>query len=189
MPDSDKGNDLDSHERNLQLDNDIVLDSTGSSSGFDLSIVGDTNNGIGEDFNGPTPDQEKPVEDGPFVDEIEDTQLHPVKAAINGIKGKKKRKTINDILGFSKVNSRYKKGGGSKKKCVVLRSAVAAEALSASISSDGIANRNRIILNKAQTIWELNKLVGIGYEGDEEEVISKIAEKIAEENDNASYQF
>jgi len=61
---------------------------------------------------------------------------------------------------------------------VVLRSAVAAATLSASVSSGGINNRNRILLNEAQSIWEINKLNGIGYDGDEEEVISKIAEMI-----------
>lgn len=61
---------------------------------------------------------------------------------------------------------------------MVLRSAVSAAALSASLSSDGINNRNRILLNEAQTIWEMNKLYGIGYDGDENEVISKIVEMI-----------
>lgn len=74
-------------------------------------------------------------------------------------------------MGFSKVNTGNK--GKKNKKCVVLRSAIATAALSASISSKGISNRNKILLNEAQAIWTVDK---INYDGDENEVISKIAE-------------
>lgn len=111
---------------------------------------------------------------------VEEVQLvGPIKAVVNNAKGKKKRKTIEDILGFSKVNTQSNKGRKNKHKCVVFRSAVTAAALSASISSEGIVNRNRIILNEAQAIWECNKIIGVGYDGEEEEVISKIAEMVA----------
>lgn len=69
---------------------------------------------------------------------------------------------------------------------MVLRSTVAAAALSASISSEGFVNRNRILLNQAQTIWEINKAFGIGYHGDEAEVISKIADMEAQNMDRAA---
>ncbi|KAI8567311.1 hypothetical protein RHMOL_Rhmol02G0111300 [Rhododendron molle] len=76
----------------------------------------------------------------------------PIKAVINGVKGKKKRKTIDDILGFTRVNSLNNKSRNNKPKCAVYRFAVAALALSASISSDGVTNRNRIILDEAEAI-------------------------------------
>lgn len=58
---------------------------------------------------------------------------------------------------------------------MLLRSAVAAAA-SESISTEEILNRNNLILSEAQAIWECNKIMGIGYEGDENEVISKIVQ-------------
>lgn len=65
------------------------------------------------------------------------------------------------------------KGGRRKKqKCVVFRSAIDAAALS--VSSDGINNRNRIILNESQAAWTVTKIVGTDYLGNDEEVISKI---------------
>lgn len=108
------------------------------------------------------------------------------KVAIKGIKGKKKRKTIEDILGFSKITLQKQKGRRDKKKCVVFRSAVEAAALSVFVSSDGIVNRNRILLNEAQAIWSVNKTMGIGYDGDEEEVISKIVEMEAQDMERAA---
>lgn len=48
---------------------------------------------------------------------IEDEPCHaPIKAAINGVKGKKKRKTIYDILRYAKVNSSNNKGRKNKQK-------------------------------------------------------------------------
>ncbi|KAG5532640.1 hypothetical protein RHGRI_027065 [Rhododendron griersonianum] len=108
-----------------------------------------------------------------------------IKAAINGVKGKKKRKTIDDILGITRVNSVNNKSRNNKPKCAVYRSAVAALALSASISSDGVINRNRIILDEAQAIWTCNKIMGLGYDGEEDEVISKFADMVAEDLDSA----
>ncbi|KAG5520652.1 hypothetical protein RHGRI_033285 [Rhododendron griersonianum] len=109
----------------------------------------------------------------------------PIKAAINGVKGKKKRKTIDDILGFTRANSFNNKSRNNKPKCVVYRSAVAALALSASISSDGVINRNRIILDEAQAIWTCKKIMGLGYDGEEDEVVSKFADMVAEDLDRA----
>lgn len=120
-------------------------------------------------------------EDGHQLDILEENQV-PIQAAIKGVKGKKKKKTIDEILGLSKANLCDRKGGRNKSKCVVLRSAVAAAALSASVSTEGISNRNKILLNEAQTIWAVNKIMGIGYNGEEEEVISKIAESLEAQN-------
>lgn len=116
--------------------------------------------------------------DGPHVDNLVEENQASIQAAIKGVKGKKKRKTINEILGLPKLKQGSKKGG---KKCVLFRSAVAAAALSASISSNGINNRNKILLDEAQAIWEVNKLY-MSYDGNEEEVISKIAELRAQDN-------
>ncbi|KAI8566658.1 hypothetical protein RHMOL_Rhmol02G0058800 [Rhododendron molle] len=88
---------------------------------------------------------------------------------INKVKGKKKRKTIDDILGFTRVSSFNNKSRNNKPKCAVYRSAVAALALSASLSSDGVINRNRIILDEAQAIWTCNKIMGLVYDGEEDE--------------------
>ncbi|KAG5550142.1 hypothetical protein RHGRI_015184 [Rhododendron griersonianum] len=115
----------------------------------------------------------------------DDPILAPLKAAINGVKGKKKRKSIYDILGFTKVNPVNNKGRKNKQKCEVFRSAIAAVALSASISSGGIVNINRIILDEAQAIWECNKIMGMGYDGDEDEVISRFADMEAQDLDRA----
>ena len=57
-----------------------------------------------------------------------------------------------------------------------------------SVSEDGIANRNKILLNEAQAIWAMNKAAGIGYEGDEDEVISKLVEMRVQEIERANCQ-
>ncbi|KAI8525263.1 hypothetical protein RHMOL_Rhmol13G0217000 [Rhododendron molle] len=84
---------------------------------------------------------------------------------------KKKLKSVEDILGFKPKPSR-KGGRRSKQKCVVFRSAIAAAALS--VSSEGINNRNRILLNEAQAVWSVTKIMETDYLGNDEEVISKI---------------
>lgn len=121
------------------------------------------------------------------VDHLISNHAH-IHSAVKSLQGKKKRKTINDILGFSKIKpvcTNTRGGGRNKNKCVVLRSAVAAAALSASVSSEGINNRNRILLDEAQAIWAINKMHGITYDGDEQEVINKIAELEAKDKGRA----
>lgn len=49
-------------------------------------------------------------------------------------------------------------------------------AISLSISSDGVNNRNRILLNEAQAVENIEKTLGIGLGGVEGEVVSKIAQ-------------
>lgn len=74
-----------------------------------------------------------------------------------------------------------KRGGKKKQKCVQFRLVVTIAALS---SDQGINNRNKIILAEAQAIWGLDearvvwdfeKTQCIGHDGEEEEVISRIA--------------
>ena len=74
-----------------------------------------------------------------------DANQIPIQATIKGAKGKRNRKSINEILGYNRVNTGEIKGKRNKKKCVVLRAAVASAALSASISSRDINNRNKIV--------------------------------------------
>lgn len=42
------------------------------------------------------------------------------------------------------------------------------------VSSEGINNRNKILLNEAQAVLAVAKIMAEDYLGDEEEVISKI---------------
>jgi len=140
---------------------------------------------IGNSLENLEPNHNEVCDEGPNFDPIEENR-NPIQAAVKGIKGKKRRKNIDEILGFSKVDNRNHMGRGrTKNKCVVFRSAVAAVALNASVSSEGINNRNRILLDEAQTIWAVNKIMGIGYDGDENEVISKIAELEAQRMESA----
>lgn len=120
------------------------------------------------------------------LETVNETQLEGnFRSVAKNAKGKKERKTIEDILGLSKANSLNIKGRNNKQKSVVFRAAVSAAALTASVSAEGIVNRNRILLNEAQAVWECNKLMGIGYDGDEDEVISKIAEMEAQDLEKA----
>lgn len=57
--------------------------------------------------------------------EVSEEDSAPIQSAVKSLQGKKKRKNINDILGFSKVkpvNTKSKGGGRNKNKSVVLRS-------------------------------------------------------------------
>ena len=87
-------------------------------------------------------------------------------------KSRRKRRSIEDILGLPKL-SRSKKGGRrAKPRCVVFRSAMAAAALS--VSSEGIMNRNKILVSESKATWSINKILATDFMGDDEEVISKI---------------
>ncbi|KAG5547287.1 hypothetical protein RHGRI_013083 [Rhododendron griersonianum] len=61
-------------------------------------------------------------------------------------KPKRKVKSVEEILGIPQARNR-KGGRRRKQKCVVFRSALAAAALS--VSTEGINNRNRILLNES----------------------------------------
>lgn len=126
-----------------------------------------------------------------------------------GRKGRRKVKPMDEILGkFNKIIFRRKGSKIRRSKGAIFRPAITAASLS--ISSEGINNRNRILLNKAQKVleenltmglsyeeeagirnkaiaqWDFEKSLGVSYDGDEEEVISKIAEM--EKNDEARYR-
>ncbi|KAG5547642.1 hypothetical protein RHGRI_013364 [Rhododendron griersonianum] len=85
---------------------------------------------------------------------------------------KRKYKSVVEILGIPKTPRNKKGGRRSKQKCVVFHSAIAAAALS--ISTDGINNRNRILLNESQVVWTVTKIMETDYLGNDEEVINKI---------------
>lgn len=70
-----------------------------------------------------------------------------------------------------------------KQKCDLFKSAAAAATLSS--SSDGI---NRIHLNESEAVWSLNKIRGIGYKGDDKEVISRIMIMEDEDKERAKVQ-
>ncbi|KAG5561291.1 hypothetical protein RHGRI_004352 [Rhododendron griersonianum] len=44
---------------------------------------------------------------------------------------------------------------------------------------------NIIMPNEAQAVWACNKILGMGYDGDEDEVVSKIVEMEAQDLDKA----
>lgn len=134
---------------------------------------------------GPPFNPNEPNVEGQNLDLVEDNHV-PIQAAIKGIKGKKKRKNIDEILGLTKINMGNQKGGRNKNKCAVYRSASAAVALS--VSTEGIANRNRILLNEAQAVWALDNLFGNDYAGSEEEVISKIIQMEVQDEERAAMQ-
>lgn len=92
----------------------------------------------------------------------------PSKKQVAALKIKKRKKKIEDLIGFPKP----KKGGRKTKKGVLLRSAIASAALS--ISSDGIKNRNRLILNEVEAAQTVSKIIGEDFLGDDDEVISNL---------------
>ncbi|KAL7185647.1 hypothetical protein ACSBR2_027571 [Camellia fascicularis] len=105
--------------------------------------------------------------------------LHPVPRGTGGTVGlskrKSKRKFLQHVLGnvaATKISrrGRRKKGG----KAATFRSAVAA--ISLSISLDAIANRNHIIINEAQAVWEIGKLLGLKSIKEDDEVVGKLQE-------------
>lgn len=98
----------------------------------------------------------------------------------------KAEKSIEEMPGIPTS----KKRGGIKKpkkqKCVIFRSVVAAAALS--IASESISNRKKIHLNEAQVAWLINKIMGLDYEGEDDEVISRIMIMEAEDEERANFQ-
>ncbi|KAH7858981.1 hypothetical protein Vadar_030106 [Vaccinium darrowii] len=66
-------------------------------------------------------------------------------------------------------------------KGVIVQSTTAVASLS--ISSNGIRNKNRLLISEATDVWANLKTLGLSYKGDDDEVISKIAhlEEIDEE--------
>lgn len=83
-------------------------------------------------------------------------------------KGKWKKKSIDQILGIPKSK---KKGKKKKQSRVLFRSTVVV-AVALPISSQGI---KRTHLNEAQAIWTVNKIMGLHYMGDEQDLIRRLA--------------
>ncbi|KAG5547289.1 hypothetical protein RHGRI_013085 [Rhododendron griersonianum] len=73
-------------------------------------------------------------------------------------KPKRKVKSVEEILGIPQARNR-KGGKRRKQKCVVFRSALAAAALS--VSTEGINNRNRILLNESHAMWTVTNILGM----------------------------
>ncbi|GFY93080.1 hypothetical protein Acr_08g0014760 [Actinidia rufa] len=70
-------------------------------------------------------------------------------------KPKRKQRSIEEIFGIPKSVKSKKGGRKSKQRCVVFRSDMAAAALS--VSTDGINNRNRILLSESKAAWSVTK--------------------------------
>lgn len=102
-------------------------------------------------------------------------------------KPKRKQKTIEEILGIPRAGC-FTKGGKKKKqkKSVMFRAAIADAALS--VSSEGINNRNKILLNEAEAVLAVSKILGEDYSGDDEEVISKFMH-MEDQNENRAAQL
>lgn len=68
------------------------------------------------------------------------------------------------------------RGGRKKQNCVVFRSAVVfrSTVVATTLSFESINSRNMIQLNETKAVWAINKIVGVDYMGDDEEVSSKI---------------
>lgn len=174
QPQTRSSNDLENQEANKK-DSRAIADS-------DMEKCNDEGDNVNE-INLDDPVRNEDIE--PNKD-LAEANHNPINAAVKSIQGKRNRKNIDEILGFSKVVRGSK--GKRNKKCVVLRSAVATAALSASISPEGINNRNKILLNEAQAIWAVDKIMGLSYDGNEDEVISKIAEMEALNKQRANCQ-
>ncbi|KAH7845546.1 hypothetical protein Vadar_003376 [Vaccinium darrowii] len=91
--------------------------------------------------------------------------------------GRSRLKSWEEILGVKETNDSDTGGGRRRRrktKQVVFRSAAAAVSLT--LSSEGIRNRNRILLDEAQAVWTMGKIVGGKAESSENEIISKLVE-------------
>ena len=85
----------------------------------------------------------------------------------------RKQRSIEERLGLSKSLRSKRRGRRGKQRCVVFRSAMAAAA-AMSVSTEGIINRNKIVLNESKAAWSVTKILGTDYMGNNEEVISRI---------------
>ncbi|KAH7861656.1 hypothetical protein Vadar_029023 [Vaccinium darrowii] len=85
-------------------------------------------------------------------------------------------KSWEEILGVKEIDEDGRGGGRRRRKTkqVVFRSAAAAVSLT--LSSEGIRNRNRILLDEAQAVWAMGKIVGGKAASSENEIISKLVE-------------
>lgn len=121
---------------------------------------------------GPTPVVENPTAD--FISgAITISKKQPEVGRTNkkcGRKVKRKVRPVDQVMDIFRNSCRR----GSLKRHnpkAMFRSAIAATSLY--VSTNGIRNRNRILLNEAQAVQALDKILGTRPEGDEEEVVSK----------------
>ncbi|GFS31065.1 hypothetical protein Acr_00g0015420 [Actinidia rufa] len=104
-------------------------------------------------------------------DFIQDSSLPSGSDALDE-KPKRKQRSVENILGLSKPTKTKKGGRRGKQKCVVFRSAMAAAALS--VSTEGITNKNKILISESRAAWSVTKILGTDYMGNAEKVISRI---------------
>ncbi|KAH7843169.1 hypothetical protein Vadar_013520 [Vaccinium darrowii] len=142
-----------------------------------VNLTCDGNPTVGHSKDTPDPNNE------PFIFSSLSKSGHDLSSRGSGrdlgkapLLGRRKKKPLEQILDCNSPESNPLRNGRRRKKIkqAVYRSAIAAASLS--FSSDGIRNRNKILINKAQEIWSLGKTVGGEAMGPEEEVISRLAE-------------
>ncbi|GFS33349.1 hypothetical protein Acr_00g0027860 [Actinidia rufa] len=111
------------------------------------------------------------ADENPCLININSMQLVP-SLGLMADKPKRKQRSIEDILGLPKHLKAKKSGRRGKQKCVVFRSAMAAAAFS--VSTEGITNRNRILISEEKAVWSVIRILGTDYMGNDEDVISRI---------------
>ena len=87
-------------------------------------------------------------------------------------KSKRKLRSIEDILGLPKPARSKRRGRRAKQTCVVFCTAMAAAALS--VSTEGITNRNKILLSESKAARAITQILRSDFMGNEEEVMSRI---------------
>lgn len=96
-----------------------------------------------------------------------------------------KRRKLNlvEILGIPAPSPSVKNRGGRKmkNKSVVFRGAAAAMAYQYQLKASP-----RILLRESLAVWQVNKMLKIGYKSSEEEVISKIMAMEQDDDDRAA---
>ncbi|KAI8005852.1 hypothetical protein LOK49_LG07G00562 [Camellia lanceoleosa] len=99
----------------------------------------------------------------------------PSKPILGLSKKKSKRKLLQQVLGNISAGEKSRRCGRKKGgKPATFRPE--ASTISLSLSSDAIANRNRILLNEAEAVWKIGKLLDLHSDEHDDEVVSKIKE-------------
>ncbi|KAA8530959.1 hypothetical protein F0562_005674 [Nyssa sinensis] len=111
------------------------------------------------------------AQDGPILKAHESAR----EEVFRGKKRAAKIKLMEEILNIiSRERRRAGKSLKGKHNRVIFKGAAAA--MSLSVSSEAIQNCNRLLLKEAKAVWEMGNMLGIRYEGTDEEVVSKVAE-------------
>ncbi|KAH7833188.1 hypothetical protein Vadar_003897 [Vaccinium darrowii] len=87
-----------------------------------------------------------------------------------------KKKSWEDIFRSHNSGVCSHIGGRRRRKMKQVVFRLAAAAASLSISSDGIRNKNRILMDEAQAIWTMGKVLEGKATGSEDEIVSKLVE-------------